>query len=414
MNSTAMNQRVVILPGPHKTGTTSIQSFFVTLMEENNMGNWVWPSSHEKGFSDLGYAILFDPNDSDGCMEYRGNKIREVWKNGHSVVFGAELFDYFAALSPNELPGAFERLKSVLPPDSYNDLHVVVMYRTPRMSHLVSSWKQEIAMMKRGAKNVVWRTWPDKSGNRNDTHVPTLSEWLCSDGRWEGWAKSHVDKIIASQINPMGVADAFVRYGNMSVTIGDLSNIVDAPSTVACEILGIPCSDENKVIGWENKEPIVENQRHIPASLGLSNASMNAIEDILRWMDCYYYCGLRDNVTVLHGKDSMFTANDGWKGCCNLREKLLSPLKAYEMLRDIGCRESEGTAVVESNKGAQISSRASNLVKKESPGPVSGAGDEEEARSLIFLAILFLVMVAGIFRIRRGLWCSRSLMKRNA
>lgn len=104
-------------------------------------------ASSSKAFSDVAHSIFFDSNDKNGILRRKREKLQSAWKKGHSIVFGAELFDYIAAMPVEELPGAFERLQSVLPPD-VKDVTVAVMYRTPRSSHLISAWKQQIAMVR--------------------------------------------------------------------------------------------------------------------------------------------------------------------------------------------------------------------------------------------------------------------------
>ena len=250
----------------------------------------------------------------------------------------AEILDYVAAMTPLEAKPAFERLFSLFPDDVVpeTDISIAVMYRTPRASHLVSAWKQHIALAMRSPPKTAkpWRTVLEE---RFNSEPPPLSEWLCT-GKWEGRIEFDVEKIIASQINPMGVADAFVRYGNITATMGDMSDIQDVPSTVVCEVLKLPCTDEGRV---KNLEPKVLNQRSNPTELGMEDTDVEKMEEILRRMDCFYYCnGLKDYLTVLHAKDEMFTDGKGWNKCCESPKYFLDPLAAYRELKSLGCRAS--------------------------------------------------------------------------
>lgn len=340
-------QRVVILPGPHKTGTTSVQSFLTSLTKKQLLGNWTWPASSSKAFSDVAHSIFFDPEDKHGNLRRKRENIQKIWKKGYSIAIGAELFDYVGATlglgSPAELPAVFERLYSIFPQkiDPFRDMTAVVMYRTPRSSHLISAWKQQLAMGKRKrGRQGVWRAPLQKEANRKyKKQPPSLSEWLCT-GEWQGKVKFHMDKILAAQLAPMSVASAFSKFGNTSVVIGDMSGMEDISNAVACEVLQVPCTNEGMVVGY-NKTRKVLNQRSNPVELGLNKKEIEQVEDILRRMDCYHYCELRPHVTILHANDSMFTEEEGWNDCCSSPEAFLSPSQALEKIQNIGCRASD-------------------------------------------------------------------------
>ena len=341
LHTTTKRQKVVILPGPHKTGTTSVQSFLASLSKKNLLGDWEWPASSSKAFSDVAHSVLLDNEDKHGILKRKRAKVQEAWKKRHNIVLGAELLDYVAATSTEELSSVFQRLYSIFPSemDPTKDMTTVVMYRTPRSSHLVSAWKQQIAMAKRrGGGGHIWRRAIEKEGVKKGK-APTLSQWLCN-GTWEGKMEFNVNKIIETQVNPMGVARAFLRYGNTSIVVGDMSNMTDISNTVACEVLGVPCTKEQKVVGWNKTKPKLLNQRENPAPLGFSDAEMIQVEDILRRMDCYYFCGMRENATILHAKDVMFTNDNGWQDCCTSPETFLTPTQAYNELKSIGCHAS--------------------------------------------------------------------------
>lgn len=339
-------KRVVILPGPHKTGTTSVQSFLLSQTKKEKLGNWEWPASSSKAFSDVAHSIFFDSEDKHGSLVKKRAKIHAAWKRGHDVVFGAELLDYAAAARPESLPEAFQRLMQLIPSD-VTDMTAVVMYRTPRSSHLISAWKQQLAMAKRkgGGGGHVWRRLleaPDgaKKKKTKKQPAPSLAEWLCTSW-WPGRMEFYVETILAAQINPMGVAHAFHEYGNMSIVVGDMSGMSDLSNTIACEVLQVPCTTEGKIVGFTKKTSKVLNQRDAPVSIGLSDEELQEVEEVLRRMDCYYYCGtLRGNITILHANDSMFTNKEGWNDCCTVPETWLSPAQAYAQLQSLGCKAS--------------------------------------------------------------------------
>jgi hypothetical protein len=130
------------------------------------------------------------------------------------------------------------------------------MYRTPRSSHLISAWKQQIAMKGSGYPVRTKIQIHNNTENMESKVAPTLSEFLCT-GEWRGRMQYHLHALLASQINPMGVADTFLRKGNMQVIIGDMAGMDDLPNVVACDILQIPsCNPDGKV-----QEAKIHNQR---------------------------------------------------------------------------------------------------------------------------------------------------------
>lgn len=340
MKNGTTKQKVVILPGPHKTGTTSVQSFLLSMAKKQKLGDWEWPAASSKAFSDVAHSIFFDESDKKGIRSRKRSKIQAVWKRGHSVVFGAELLDYVAAAPRESLDAAFERLMEIIPPNVVpgEDMTAVVMYRTPRSSHLISAWKQQIAMArrKRGGGGHVWRRMLEKTGKKKQP-APSLAEWLCTS-QWQGRMEFFVQRIVASQVNPMGVARAFSNH--MNVIVGDMSQMDDISNTIACQVLQVPCTKEGKIVGLAEKKPKVLNQRDNPVEIGFSPDEIKEVEDVLREMDCYYYCDLRGNLTILDAHDSMFTNKEGWNDCCTSKQSWLSPRHAYKRLQSIGCRAS--------------------------------------------------------------------------
>ena len=381
VDTSTHKQRVVILPGPHKTATSSVQGFIVQLQKEGRLGNFVWPGAlADKSLATLAGSIVHDKNEE--LRTRKKERIKRAWQDGYSIVIGAELLDVVAALSKEELHGVFQRFSSLLPQNV--TAQVVVMYRTPRTSHLVSAWKQQLAMAEKGNHGTPWRFSLENDGSR-PKDKPTLAQWLCT-GQWEGQMGFHVETILAAQTNPLGVAHAFHHYGNMTVSVADMSGIDDLPNMVACEILNVPCTDNGKALGTENNEALVLGKRSNPTTLGFGEDEMNVAEQILRRMDCYYYCDVRDHITILHGSDEMFTEKDGWKRCCEMPENFLSPSQAFEKLKEMGCRAVSMTTVDTRTK------------LKESNNTFANSSVRLEYAMVTFLA---LVLVYVLFRSRK-------------
>lgn len=263
-------------------------------------------------------------------------------------------------------------------------------------------------MAARGNKGKPWRfRLLNDAASTTETgtdDAPSLSKWLCH-GQWGGSVGIgfNVQEILASQANPIGIANAFATFAGWNVTIVDMSGIEDLPNTVACEILGVPCTNNNKVVGYENEDVLTLAKRSNPTSLGFSSEDMNEVEDILRMMDCYYYCELRDNISILHGTDEMFVEQQGWKDCCKAPEKWLPPAQAYEMLRNLGCRSSsQNKAMIQPERTENatiIGNYSLNDNQDREKKEIDSGSTEFDSQ---YAAILFFMAVTvTCFRVRR-------------
>jgi hypothetical protein len=104
-------------------------------------------------------------------------------------------------------------------------------------------------------------------------------------------------------------------------------------------------------------EAEIMNQKSNLTDLGMPDAELEQVERILRKMDCYYYCGIRDKITVLHAKDEMLTSSQGWNQCCDMPSENLSPSEAYKQLQELACRSGEGSSLPNPRNNATISEK---------------------------------------------------------
>ena len=257
-----MEQRIIILPGPHKSATTSVQHYIVKLAKEKVLSkyNWSWVGGKESitGFADISRYLLYEQ------IEKRQQKVELVridtntkWDDGHNLVIAAEFMDYVASLSVKEARVSIGRLLKWLPNViSKKQIEVVIMYRSPRVSHLISAWKQQ-TQFRKASTTLPWRiSLDDKKRNRKkfDVEVPTLAEWLCY-GEYPTAMQYNIETILSAQINPFGVAYAYSTYGGMDITMLDMTGVPnsDVPSSVVCDILGLPCDNGKLAVGQKTE-----------------------------------------------------------------------------------------------------------------------------------------------------------------
>ena len=349
-HATNSYQRIVILPGPHKAASTSVQSYLVKLAKDGilNQHNWTWVGKENaKGFSLLARDLLYTYNKTDNLkLEKFQKDTYKQWKDGNSLVVAAEFMDYVAALPELEARLSINNMWSWLP--SENRVEAAIMYRSPRVSHLISIWKQQCQFQK-AKSSLPWRTSLDKKLRRHKMFgpSPTLAEWLCY-GEYPKALRYDIETILTAQLNPFGMAYAYHKYGNANVTLIDMNGTPDGdvPSSVVCDILGLPCSN-GKMAGGTEVESAVLNHKSSRTQLGMTDAHLSEAEEVIRDMDCYYYCLLGENIHVLHGKDLIF--QDGrmsWERCCQRsEEKDVKTNKKWmaNQLIEIGCRAIEET-----------------------------------------------------------------------
>lgn len=347
-------QRLVMLVGPHKSASTSVQAYLVKLAKANVLKrfNWSWTGRDNlKGFSDASRYLLV-PDMATGKERKTAKVRREAqadWDTGRSAVAAAEFLDYVAAQPEREARASIKRLWDWLPNDtSSNNVEAVVMYRTPRSAHLVSAWKQQVQFRK-AITVEPWRESVDKQHRRRKKipiKPPSLAEWLCK-GEYQEVMRYNISTILAAQLNPFGVAYAYHEYGGADVTMIDMAGVKDGdvPSSVVCDILKLPCTAEGKLDSNSEIVSQARNKKVEPTDLGMSDDDLNEAEEIIRDMDCYYYCQLGNNLNVLHAKDEVFAdGKTSWMKCCerNMRNGgKIDGRVASERLRGLGCRAYE-------------------------------------------------------------------------
>ena len=329
-------QRMVLLVGPHKSASTSVQSYLVKLGKAGVLSqhNWKWVGNERnKGFAEASRYLLMGDTTTTGERDVDKERsvalslqqvAQEEWDKGTNLVAAAEFLDYAAFLSNEQATVAMDRMKYWLPEKARGEVEVVVMYRTPRASHMVSSWKQQVGF-KKAKTNEPWRlALDDKHPKRNKLGMPpNFSDWLCR-GRWTNVMQYNITTIISAQVNPFGVACAYHHYLKANVTMIDMAGVSDGdtPSSVVCDVLQLPCQngrlDDAAAATATGVVPKTRNKRPNPTDLGMTTDEIEEAEEILRDMDCFYYCRLGNALTVLSGKDDVFVEGKitPWKKCC--------------------------------------------------------------------------------------------------
>jgi len=276
-------QRICILAGPHKTGSTSIQENFrnwynISLSHPLH-NNWVWPNQGGKAEyyqiisgliqNKINNKIKIEYGTLENGLQKRRNEIEKQWKNGYNIVFGSEVLDV-ASVKGDET--FFERFSSKLLPEDVLDeqINVVVMYRTPKIKHLISLWHENF-------KHLEWRNQKKNNFAR-----------FCTGKEY-------------SPLYGLELVRKLLQETNWNVDLVPLEPLVEhgweTSSFVACQILKVKC-DEKKPVNvtspkvlnvYDKNNPKFKsagNEKRIVPNV--PNQTLTEIDRILNIFDCNY------------------------------------------------------------------------------------------------------------------------------
>lgn len=348
------SQRIVILAGPHKTASSSIQSnlYTWTSTDPQVLPTWAWPVPDEilefcdvtegKGFYPLMESLrdgqgkshqrpLFNKFSHQAVSNFYRDAMEKEWTNGSNLVIGTEALDFLGSNRTDATEHMFDKFLNILPlrknhatRDGWgvlNDVTVVVKFRAPRVNHLISVFHQ-----------------------------------CCSE------KQTFMDFLIAlpgsrTTVNRMRVLDSFtlsevfLKHG-LNVILIDMSGIIkdgyDISTVVACDILKANCTETEEIITDDDDEkeeeknttPIVANVKHNNGNMGgVTDEQLDRIEKVLRKYDCNYQHVLEyEKLTVLYSYEMDLIMKDCPKtkevGNIRSRQELAERLKDIAMNND--------------------------------------------------------------------------------
>ena len=301
INVPKSKQRVVLLAGPHKTSSSSIQRniyhWLNAASEENGTSSlstqWAWPSP-AKSFLEHGCEMdnkleskIFYPfieaikgmHKSSRCItsfyskreiiELYHDEIYKKWNQGYNLVIGSEAIDFIASERRNDGPIILNDLINELPwhlkggnpfYGSDEDITAVVAYRAPRVDHLISLWHQ--------------CCMEDMSFYEYLTHRIRIV----------------VDPV--RSLDSLKLASVFLERGIETVLI-DMSGVkalgYDMSNIVACDVLNAECNERKMFSGAQNEEVIIANTRfHSDENFNVTDAQLDRINDVIEMYDCNF------------------------------------------------------------------------------------------------------------------------------
>jgi len=317
-------QQLIFLAGPHKTGTSSMQTNlwkWSTNLDDHNdnnrhntnsrksaLPNWVWPVppsivkiessdphpwewTPAKGFYPLiealrNYTIypnskptrtLFQQYQQHQIVNMYTDYIHQVLNDGYDIIMGTEAMD--SLVKDSDGVEILNRLANVLSTDtatmpmtkptsttSQNTkarISIVIVYRTPKARHLISIWHQ----------NALKRT------------DPGFYDWITTTGNNLG------------ALDALGMVDLIVRHpaaDDWNIVLVDLSGVKedgwDLSNLIACEVMHVECDTETKgLMGLSDEEnPILANVREDTRPPDMGKEVFDRMEVVMRGYDCNY------------------------------------------------------------------------------------------------------------------------------
>jgi hypothetical protein len=294
-------QRICILAGPHKTGTSSLQTNLYRWSKEtvkfaaaklqplpDPIIKWVWPVPSkiaEVEYSDTkawGWTpskafypmvevlrdkkkdfkserrALYKKFTSKEILGMYKETIQSYWSKGYDIVFGSEAMDLIVKVP--EGPSMIRNMNAHVLPDTVNgdQVTVVVVYRTPKIKHLVSVWHQNCVTPSPDNKFHQWITTTDNT---------------------------------LGALDALGMVDIFLNETDWNVALIDLDGVkqdgYDISNFVACEIMGEDC-EAKRLKGLYGNDPIVTNVRGDKRPPNVPNQTLDEMNLVLNSFDCNY------------------------------------------------------------------------------------------------------------------------------
>ncbi len=344
--------KVLILAGPHKAVSTSLQNMATIFSNTDNI-QWHWLFKQKKGFAPFvkrfyGEEEEVNPEPTfDTLRELARNEIQTKYDQGYNIILGSEEIDYVTTDEPSKNNTIIDEIINILPKKvrEYRHKHLssLVVYRAPRSSHLKSLWVQ-IQSLKRKAFG------------------PRLSfkQYICRANNRRGLERNFykVDALALTKILlQKGIA---VKLFDMMSLDESNTNGRSLSSMLGCDVMGLSCTTDevtNQII------PVAVDQHRmkikrllLPKNIGsekklfnstdqlkmfdISNEQFLQIEESLKKYDCAQYAEMikyDDKLELLLYNDKSML-NDNMRKCKNYSDFLTSHYEVLQSMKAIvGC-----------------------------------------------------------------------------
>jgi len=227
-------------------------------------------------------------------------EILKQWNAGHNLVISSEKFDF--VIPSDHMMEDF--LMMMAPAIGVQDITVVVVYRAPRIDHLVSLWKQ-----------VAWK-------GRKDTFFYFITETLRKES-----SQYHI-------IDSLGIVNEFLNRG-LKVEIIDSAGVAirgyDLTNVFACDILKVPCLAKKEVIGSKGPLKTANTKPTESDLLNVTKTQLDMMDHVIKTFDCAHSNLLKHENLTIHYANVLVKNFGGCSLNTNITEKV-PYLARYEKL----------------------------------------------------------------------------------
>ncbi len=347
--------KILILAGPHKTASTSLQTIATVYSKMNNI-KWHWLFKQNKGFAPFpktfyGDAVpqIYFPNlysngqvpTFDTLKEQARDELRTKYNEGYNIMLGSEEIDHVTKannISNNNT--IIDEIINILPNKSqeYIDKHIssLVVYRAPRSAHLKSLWVQ----LQKDQKML------------ENKQASSFKDFICSKGvRGIGATIFAIDSLALTKI----MLKKGIRVKLFDMTSLDNSNGRSLTSMLGCDVMGLSCiqdEETNHIIPvvihkHRRKRNIMKTliqHRNIKSGyndkIDISNEQFMQIDEIMNKYDCAQYAEImeyKDKFELLfYDNKSMF--NEYMMKCKSYSDFLTSHDQMVQSIKAlVGC-----------------------------------------------------------------------------
>jgi hypothetical protein len=359
--------KVVILPGPHKTGSTSLQTCLVdwtwnwlsrSIREGSDrpvspplaLPKWAWAVPDEtvlrkmklmhvyptKAFASLMGVADLDPTmglspqgrtqiggviteeDVKKVIELYRSSMEQEWRENYKIIYGSEEMDRLVNPSHSNSSDLMDAILNILPWNvsgtsrtlEEDDVEVVLVHRTPRVKHLISVWHQ--------------------MRMRNETFRNYLLKRVLPHARF-------VDGLgVAQQFLGRNIRTTILDMNGMQETYGNRTNICHI---VACDILQTEeCTEDTHRLKFLVSNPSLDKSdvpQNIIADEGAMDLTAKEVDAINSIM-IEYDCGYRDSLVGFHegGMLRYMYSDDVFYNCPHLGNDPKLPQRSLRWLVD--------------------------------------------------------------------------------
>eukprot|EP00980_Cylindrotheca_fusiformis_P005196 scaffold1113_cov77-Cylindrotheca_fusiformis.AAC.2 len=317
-------RRLVICIGPPKTASTSLQLFLSKYASRESKSwnsvfdNWNYPRflNHHNGLRVFQGGQLTKSNIAKIQTKF------EQQPSTINLVIGSENLSGYNSMRV-QITGekVIDALRNWSNMDDDITPEIVIQSRGPRISHLISVWKQST------------RRTPTNNNKKRRFSGWSFQRYLCSEQ-----SAPELKRKLRHVVNPIGVANLAVFDDKLPTTLMDMQGMaaqnIDVCHAFACSVMNVECitttttdpKKNNQTTTWvKGMEGIVIRANSISRNPHLTSEQKLQMEEVFRQRDCNYGYDLYNHslFRLFYGQ------NNTWPFNCDYHENNDDPKTYY-------------------------------------------------------------------------------------